>query len=209
MTDIENDELWNSYFYPGTELLINKFNCKNFEKLKELDASISFDKLLELNNHPLELNFDKEHLKAIHKFVFGDIYPFAGEYRKVNMRKKIGYFLTIVDDSTIDNYLDSLFSEVNNLVKCSTSKVEFAEALAKLYTGIIYCHPFREGNGRVTKEFVREFSIAKSNSEFELDWSLVDKEQLNQYIDVAHLYPGLTGMLFLNALVPIEKKINK
>ena len=88
---------------------------------------------------------------------------------------------------------------------------QFADILAKLYTSLIYCHPFREGNGRCIREFIREFSIVKSKEvgleEVELDWELIDKEELNKYIEVAHLFPGSTTILFNKALVPVNNNI--
>lgn len=212
MTNLENDKLWDSYFYPGTDVLKNNFGYKNYEELKKHEVSITFDKLLELNENPLKFEFSQEYLKKIHRYVFEDIYPFAGEYRKVNMKKKVGSFLSIHNDNTISEYLDYLFNDVQTSLNFCDSKFVFAEALGKLYTGLIYCHPFREGNGRTIREFVREYSIYKSREifaeEYELDWSLVNDDELNQYLDIAHLYPGMTGTLFLNALVSKKEKIN-
>ena len=122
------------------------------------------------------------------------------------MQKQIGSFLSIHDENTIPQYLDFLFKDVNAQFDSSSSKIEFANALGRLYTSLIYCNPFREGNGRTIREFIRECSIYKSkevlHEEQELDWSLVNSSELNQYLDIAHLYPDMTGMLFLDALVP-------
>jgi len=202
------EELWNSYFYPNTEVLINNFGIKDFQKLKEVEATISFEKLMELNQKPLDLGLDKKHLLKLHEFIFGDIYPFAGKYRKVNISKGIGTFLFIRDDTTIDKYLDNLFEQARiNLERCY-SKHDFAEILAYLYTNLIYCHPFREGNGRAVREFIREFSIKKSlkisEIPLELDWRLIDKDELNKHLEVAHLYPSQTALLFNKALVPLN-----
>ena len=46
MTDQESNVLWNEYFYPGTEFLINNFNEKDNELLKEKEASCSFEKFI-------------------------------------------------------------------------------------------------------------------------------------------------------------------
>ena len=73
MTETENNKLWNEYFYPNTDALINNFDERNADKLKKLEATYSFERLLELREHPLELGCSKEHLNAIHKYVFGDI----------------------------------------------------------------------------------------------------------------------------------------
>ena len=93
MMEQEADRLWDSYFYPETNVLINNFGYKNQEELRKAEASYSFDRLLELRNKPLDMNFDKQHLREIHRYIFREIYPFAGEYRKVNLAKERGRHL--------------------------------------------------------------------------------------------------------------------
>ena len=93
--------------------------------------------------------------------LFCDIYPFAGEYRKVNMIKRRGTFLFINDVKDIDYSLDKLFNETDNMLKSCHNKDDFSNVLAKLYTSLIYIHPYREGNGRVVREFLREYSLEK------------------------------------------------
>ena len=204
MTDAENSALWEEYFYPGTRVLRNNFGIKDLEELKKMEATNSFDRLLELDDKPLDLGCGKDHLIAIHKYIFEDIYPFAGKYRKVNMKKARGGFLFFEKPEEIDIYLDELFEDTEERIKRCRSLYDFADILSNLYTKLIYCHPFREGNGRSIREFVREFSLEKSKKmDFgcvELDWREIDKEELNEYIDVAHIFPGATTILFQKAL---------
>ena len=212
MTEKENDILWNEYFYPGTDVFRNYFGIKDKDKLKEMEASNSFDRLIELKDNPIDLGFGIEHLLGLHKYIFGDIYPFAGELRKVNMHKDNSYFVPVADGMGIEHYLEEVFSDVDKeLINC-TSIDQFADLLAKMYTDLIHCHPFREGNGRTIREFVREFSISKSKElglgDYELDWKKIDKEKLDEYVDVAHLFPGATSIIFKKALSSSEKKYN-
>ena len=212
MTEVENDLLWESYLYPGTETLINNYDIRDKEKLKEVEANDSFEKLLELSNNPILTNDLIQSLKNIHKYTFDSIYPFAGEYRKVNMGKRIGTFLLINNKEDIERYLNELFNEIDNLLKICNNSSSFADILAKMYTGLIYCHPFREGNGRTIREFTREFSILKSRElglgDLELDWRLINKKELNQNIELAHIFQGYIPIIFKNALVTKEN-INK
>ncbi len=207
MTIEEYNKLWDEYLYPGTEVLKNNLGIIDQEKLKEKEATITFEKLLELATNQSNFRLDQGHLKYIHQYIFGEIYPFAGKYRTINMRKQRGWFYFIDNDHNIESYLNQIFAEVNEKLKRCYSKYDFCEVLAYLYTNLIYCHPFREGNGRTIREFVREASIAKSRelgTNLELDWRLIDKEELNAKIEVAHMYPGETAILFMDALVPIE-----
>ena len=213
MTDKENEIKWRDYFYPGTEILKNNFNIKDYDKLKELDATFSFNRLLELQTKPINMGFGKEHLCAIHKYLFGEVYPFAGKYRNVNLMKKEGTFLTINTAKDVDLYLDELFTEINESLRISNDKYSFSSLLSRLYTQLIYCHPFREGNGRTIREFLREFSKAKSvelgNGEMELDWTQIDKDELNQNIALAHIFPASIATIFEKALVPVNSVTKK
>ena len=90
------------------------------------------------------------------------------------MSKGNSYF-SGVDD--IDWKLDYVLKEMNQNVDNINSKYEFAVFLAGYYVDLIAIHPFREGNGRTTREFLREFVNAK-NQKFELDFSKVDNEKM-------------------------------
>ena len=106
----ENDINWNNYFIEGTNTLKNKLGIVNREELLEKEIEISSRKLFDLYMEPINMNFDKEHLKAIHYHLFGDIYPFAGEYRNVYMQKNNSYFASVED---IDRRLDEIFMYMN------------------------------------------------------------------------------------------------
>jgi cell filamentation protein len=209
MTDQENEIKWREYFYPSSHVLINNLGIKNYEELKKAEASFSFDRLLELQEKPLELGCGKKHLLELHKYIFEDIYPFAGKLRTVNLTKERGGFLFFDKQEDIDRYLDELFSEVEEKLEHCYSINDFSDILANLYTKLIYCHPFREGNGRTIREFLRGFSIEKSKDKsfgnVELDWRMIDKEELNEYVEVAHIFPGATAIIFNKALVPLSK----
>ena len=206
----ENEELWDSYLYEGTTVLKNKLDIKDEENLKEVEATISFEKLYDLMEKPPEFHFSKEHLKYLHKYIFGDIYPFAGEYRYVNIQKQIGSFFHIDHSNKIDDFLDNVFTITWAKLNNSNTEFEFADTLGYLYTQLIYCHPFREGNGRTIREFVREFSYEMSKDKpfgpVEVDWRKVDREELNRYLDVAHIYPGATALLIKDALVKADER---
>ena len=73
--------------YPCTAVLINKFDIKDEEKLNEVEGltSARYAKWL---SAPKAENFDFNHYKAIHRFLFSDLYDWAGEVRTVNTSKK-------------------------------------------------------------------------------------------------------------------------
>ena len=73
--------------YEGTFCLINKLGIKDDKKLKEFEAAVTFAKASELEAVPIAETFDVAHYKAIHKYLFEDIYDWAGAYRTINMSK--------------------------------------------------------------------------------------------------------------------------
>lgn len=74
--------------YEGTSCLVNKYGIKDEAVLKELEATVTFSKIAEYSLNPLFHTFDVAHYKGIHRFLFGDVYDWAGEYRTVDMSKK-------------------------------------------------------------------------------------------------------------------------
>ena len=210
MSEKENDILWREYFYPGTNILINYMGIHDADKLKEIEATNTFDRLLELRDKPIPSTFGKEYLNSIHKYLFDDLYPFAGIYRKVNMTKGNTTFLFIHKVDDIDQFLDKAFEKMNDSLPQCMSKNDLCEIMGQLYSDLIYCHPYREGNGRTIREFIRQFSISKSKElglgELELDWRFVDKDQLNQDALYSHLFPEKTIRMFYDALRPVSKE---
>ena len=67
--------------YPDTTVLINKFDIRDEEKLSEIESVISSARYAEWLNAPQATTFDFDHYKAIHRFLFSDLYEWAGEVR--------------------------------------------------------------------------------------------------------------------------------
>lgn len=77
----------NIYCYPGSEVLINKLNIRDKDELFEAEKQLTFVRLQELQRNPLEGSFDFDHLKAIHRYIFQDLYDWAGQERTVEIGK--------------------------------------------------------------------------------------------------------------------------
>ena len=203
-----SDILWESYFYPGTTVLINLFDEHDKEKLKGLEATHTFQKLVELGQEPLDMEIDKNRLNKIHEYLFKDIYPFAGKYRKVNIVKERGtfFFSKEIDiGKEIDAELDKEFLVVDDMVKNCYNLNDFSNILSYLYAKLIFIHPYREGNGRTVREFLREFTIKKGKElglgELELDWEDLKKRGIDADVEVAHRFPYANGPIFYDSLL--------
>ena len=74
------------YCYPGTKVLVNKFDIRNGQQLSMVEREISIVKAAVLADNIIG-GFDLTHLKSIHKILFEDIYDWAGQIRTVDIAK--------------------------------------------------------------------------------------------------------------------------
>lgn len=200
----EEDMLWASYFYPNTDVLKNKFNIMDHDELKEREAEASFERLVELYENPITGGFDANHLKAIHRYIFQDVYDWAGEYRIVNMQKATGF----TNCKDIDMYLKAELALMNEEFSAVENEYALASFLATYYAQLLIIHPFREGNGRSSREFLRQFVLEKTRNKswgsFELDWSKFDGESLLDDIQFSLVFRGVMEREFHKALVRVD-----
>lgn len=197
---------WDDYFIPGTNVLKNKLGITNNKELQEKEKMITLKKLTYLELFPIEGKFDSKHLKSIHRFLFDDVYYFAGEYRKCTMAKTTREFYK---PEEISKYLDDELHRMNTEIKTISSIDYYSFFLADMYYQLMTIHPFREGNGRSVREFLREFVLENNKNlpfSVKLDFSLMNKEDFLKAVEYHYMYPSLLHMLFKNALV--EEKID-
>ena len=204
-------EEWNKYFYPNSEVFINKLNITDLEELRLKDAELSLLRMTELSKQKYKGDFNKQRLLNIHGYLFQDLYEWAGKYRTVYMGKNSSYFASVQD---IDSYLDSTFELMDNEVKSIHSYYEFISFIVKYYVILLNIHPFREGNGRTIKHFFTEYVLAKSKSvlgeQYELNWGNMDFDALEQAMVLARTFKGPLEAEFMKALVksPKNDKLN-
>ena len=144
--------------------LENKLNITDSAELAREEERISKKKAVELYDKGLLDGLEVGKFSAlafIHKYLFEELYDFAGVVRDVNIAKGDFRFAPVM-------YLDSALEHVSNM-KQST----FDEIIEK-YVEMNICHPFREGNGRSTRiwlDLILKKELGKC-----IDWSKVDKE---------------------------------
>lgn len=161
------------YYYPGTETLINFFQEKDPGKLDQIEIYYTSLRQMELIQKPIKGNWDFDHLKSVHEYIFQDIYPFAGQVRTENISKGFQFAPAMFIESSADNVFMELQDEQKNF--SSLSFKEFADRAAYYMAEINVLHPFREGNGRALREFIRELAV---NQGYSLDWNKADKDAI-------------------------------
>ncbi|TVX85584.1 Fic/DOC family protein [Paenibacillus agilis] len=165
------------YCYPDSKVLINHLNIRNQEELHHFERFHTARRAMEMRFNPIKGDFDLDHLKAMHQQLFQDVYPFSGQLRNVNIGKSGFWFC---EKDMINRLADQTFPQLKaeNHLK-GLSKEEFASRSAYYYTEINYMHPFREGNGRTTREF---FGQLAKEAGYELNWQEVPKEEYFQAV---------------------------
>lgn len=206
MTREENDRNWDSYFIDGTNVLKNNLGIVDYDLLHRKEIEITANKLVELHLHPIDNDLGIEHLKAIHRYLFEDIYPFAGEYRTVYMEKNHSYFAPVEE---IDLRLRATFQLMEESIKDVGTPYSFACFLAEFYAVLLNIHPFREGNGRTIREFIREYANKKSKElpfgEINFSWSNVDGEAVQSIIEKSLVFRSIIENEFLKAMEKVKE----
>lgn len=145
-------------------VLENKLGLTDSAELARDEERISKKKAVNLFDFAiLKLLSDGTYktLAVIHKYLFEDIYDFAGEIRTVNMAKSNFRFAPLM-------YLQAVLENIDKMPQSN-----FDEIVEK-YVEMNIAHPFREGNGRSTRIWLDH--ILKTEIGKVIDWSKVDKE---------------------------------
>lgn len=145
-------------------VLENKLNIIDSTELARMEEKISKKKAAELFENGYLDNYKAgtfEMLVAIHKYLFGEIYHFAGKVRSKNISKGNFRFVPVM-------YLQAAIENVEKMPQST-----FDEIVEK-YVEMNIVHPFREGNGRSTRIWLD--LILKRELNKVIDWSAVDKE---------------------------------
>lgn len=150
------------YLYEDCGVLKNLLNIKDKKLFEDAEADYVTYRLKEIAINPLPGAYDYEHLLEIHKYIFQDIYEWAGQPRKLNIYKEepilgglsIDYsdWMSICKDS--ENVLVEMRKKSwKNMILHEAAK-QFADSMAKLWR----IHPFREGNTRTIVTFCCQFA---------------------------------------------------
>ena len=137
------------YCYPDTEVLINKLDIRDLDKLHIFERKLTMLRLLELLDKPINGKFDFKHLQAIHAYIFQDVYDWAGKVRTVDIAKG-NMFCNVRFISSQADVIFSGLKEEHYLAGLDEDM--FIKRLAYYFSEINALHPFREGNGRSQRE---------------------------------------------------------
>lgn len=163
------------YCYEGTNTLVNKLGIKSSKLLEEYEKTTVALKLLSLEKQGISGDFGIDHFIHIHKVLFDEIYLFAGLLRTENIAKGDFRFaeweyieselIKLLDKLKDENYLQGL------------DKKTLSNRLAYYIAELNVLHPFREGNGRTIREFIRQLALRNN---YYLNFNVVSPSSLLQ-----------------------------
>ena len=169
-------------------MLENKLGITNTIELAKEEEKITKLRALELFDtnkiNEIEIGTTKG-LCDIHKFLFGDIYSFAGNIREVNLAKGNFRFAAAM-------YLKDALLRIDSMPETTF------EEIIKKYVEMNIAHPFREGNGRSTRIWLD--MILKKRIGKVIDWSKIDKEEYLLAMERSPIKDTEIMFLFKNAL---------
>ena len=163
------------YCYPNSDVMINRFGIKNAMELDAVERELTLNRLGELLHKPVSGRFGFTHLKRIHKAVFGDLFEWAGQPREhgfITKGETIFCNAGFIDQEAV-RIFGQLASDDNKLRGLEFDK--FVERLVYYSSEINALHPFRDGNGRSLREFIRQLAAANGYS---IRWQLVPPDVL-------------------------------
>ena len=168
--------------------MINKFDIRDEEKLNEVEGALTSARYAEWLRAPKTETFDFDHYKAIHRFLFSDLYDWAGEVRTVNISKKGTQFAPV---EQIESQAAQIFERLKtrNFFK-GLSRDEFVDKIVDFYCVTNFLHPFREGNGRTQRLFLTQLI---RNAGYDISFADMDTDLL--MIATIQSAQGVTDLL--------------
>ncbi len=183
------------YCYPDSGVLKNRFGLRDAAKLKAVEADLSSIRQKDLLEHPVPGRFSVSHLCRIHRYLFGDVYPFAGHFRREDIMKGTTRFLA---HGEIRAKLSGLLAELHREACLWDLPFDaFVERSAYYFAELNYIHPFREGNGRATREFMRQLF---DHNGFDVSWDAVSTEELLEAMEASVFDAGPLGRVLARCL---------
>jgi cell filamentation protein len=174
--------LFDSQFDDKHGVLRNSLGLHDAAKLELHIARLSFIRVAELEEKPLTGAFDIRYLRAIQRYIFQDVFAWAGDFREVttSRTKSFGF----PPPQFMVPSLEGIFGAVKSENYLQSLDADRFAARAGHYLGEINAvHPFREGNGRTQREFIRTLALKAGHR---LTWAGLTPEENNEASRVSY-----------------------
>ncbi len=182
MSDTEEDHYYatgydvdsDPYVYDNG-VLINHFNITNTSELNEIEADLTKLSIDQLIINPPPAIFNTDYHCFLHREIFNDVYPWAGELRVVDICKGSTIFL---ENEKIRTSLDELFTEMADQNYYRGFDAEKLSAHAGIFLNKLnFIHPFREGNGRTQRLLLTQIA---QQAGFSINWASISSDSMRK-----------------------------
>jgi len=146
------------YTDPKTGILRNLADITDPDDLLFFESGAVAKRIQELYEKPIKIK-GVDSLLSIHRHLFQDVYSWAGKKRKVEISKAGKQFFPTTHFDNAFRFIDTLISDYRSISK--GENLQIAAKLAEILDNVNYLHPFREGNGRAQREFLRLLASEK------------------------------------------------
>ncbi|MBF4592062.1 Fic/DOC family protein [Curtobacterium sp. VKM Ac-1395] len=168
-------ERWDGYLDLRTGMLrtLSAEPIATAEKLREFEDGRVEDRRIEFLDEPFQGDFDLPHLQAIHRHLFQDVYPWAGEIRTVGISKGGQGFLPPEHVGFVVDGAARLMRD-DGMLRPGMETDKWSSLLAERFNDVNEAHPFREGNGRTQRLYFDQVAEAGGKT---IHWNVLTKEQ--------------------------------
>jgi cell filamentation protein len=185
--------VFDSQFDESAGVLRNSFGLRDAEKLEQKIANYSAIRVLELSRQPLIGKFDIAHLRRIHQHIFQDVFPWAGDFREVTTSRTNSFGFP--PPQFLIPSLETLFAALKAEKHLAGLSPDLFAARAGHYLGELNAiHPFREGNGRSQREFIRSVALDAGHK---LTWRNLSPAENNEASRVSYATGNHSGLAAL------------
>ena len=146
------------YLDPVSGVLRNRLSIADAATLEQAEAGLVATRSYELSKTPLPGQFDLAHLQVMHRYLFGDVYEWAGQLRTIDIGKGGQLF---AHHAHIGSAAAPIFNQLaGEKHLAGLGPAAFSDRAAHYLGEMNALHPFREGNGRAQREFVSHLAHA-------------------------------------------------
>ena len=182
MVEASEAAAWEAYFYANTRILKNRLDLRDPEQLQQAEQFLVNRRTERLHAGYAQIphTFDGAHLKAIHHYLFQDVYDWAGEYRTVHIGKRIEaaepsrWFLP---PEGLEVWLTEMGAAVRDIPWRELEREDLVRELSEIHTYLNFAHPWREGSGRTARVYLEH---VVEGTPFRLDFERVNAADWNE-----------------------------
>lgn len=173
------------YTYEGSEVLRNKFDITDPLAAHDVETRLSHQRIVEFSEHPIPGGFDLDHLRAMHRGIYRDLWEWAGKLRTVDTGTT-NMSLAHCRPEFIEDQAHRVFAGIksDDFLR-GMGRDAVADRLAYHWGETTALHPFRDGNTRTQRLFFHQLT---SDAGWSIDWHAInaDMDQFKHARLIAH-----------------------